>query len=192
VAAEVDEDIDLVRAHQGRELLVGKRRHVVPVIDQGRDALGDAVMAGAGEVTVDFELRAIVVLENRLHVLADDVGAKLRRDVAEPEAAARIRDVTERRRRREEWPLEASRELAVLRVNVGRREIRPTHHEKEQVLKREHRAAVVKDGELVVPQGVAVARLVAKDVGEQAVRAGGVRVAEAALDSAAKGATVEL
>src|SRR2546426_5445895 len=134
-------------------------------------------MAGAGKVTVDFELRAIVVLENRLHVLADDIGAKLRRDVTEPEAAARIRNVTERRRRREKWLLEASRELAVLRVNVGRREIRPTHHEKEQVLKREHRVAVVKDGELIMPQGVAVAPLVAKDVGEQAVRAGGVRVA---------------
>src|SRR5437879_8975658 len=111
-------------------------------------------MAGAGKVTVDFELRAIVVLENRLHVLADDVGAKLRRDVTEPEAAARIRNVTERRRRREQWLLEASRELAVLRVNVGRREIRPTHHEKEQVLKREHRVAVVKDGELVMPQEI--------------------------------------
>src|SRR5439155_15622522 len=32
VAAQVDEDVDLVRAYQGRELLVGKRRDVVPMI----------------------------------------------------------------------------------------------------------------------------------------------------------------
>ena len=62
------------------------------------------------------------------------------------------------------------------RVDVGRRETWRTHHEKEQVLERDHRVAVVQKRELVMPQGVGVARLVAKDVGEKTVRAGGVRV----------------
>jgi len=151
-----------VAAHQGREVLVGKRSHVVPAIDQRRDALGDAVSAGAAEVSVDLEPRAIVVLENGLHVVADDVVAKIRRDVADPEPPAWMRDVAERGRRRKKRLLEASREFAMPRVDVGRRETCRTHHEKQQVLKRDHRIAVMQDGELVMSQRVAVARLVAK------------------------------
>ena len=177
MTAEVDEDVDLVAAHQRREILVGKRSHLVPVIDQRRDALGDAVMSGAGEVSVDLELRAIVVLENRLYEVADDVVAKLRRDVTEPEPAAGVRDIAERRPRRQKRLLEASREFAVPRVDLSGRETCRTQHQKEQVLKRDHRVPVVKHGELVMPQGVAVARLVAKNAAEQAVRVGGVGIA---------------
>ena len=62
------------------------------------------------------------------------------------------------------------------RVEVGRREARRAHHEEQQVLERDHRMRSVGHGELVMPQRLAVAPLVAKHVGHQ-----GVRAAEAGL-----------
>jgi hypothetical protein len=71
-----------------------------------------------------------------------------------------------------ERPLEAPRELAMLRVEVGGRELAHAHHAEEQVLESEHRIRVVGDRPLVVADRLPVPRLVAQDIGEKIVGVG--------------------
>jgi hypothetical protein len=170
VAAQIDEKIDLMHTDQSRDFIVGKRMHVVPLIEQRRNAASQAIVNKAGKVANYFELSPIVIVQDRLDIMSHDVGAKIRRDVTYSKSTVWIRFVPVRALKREKRPLEALRKFAVLVVDLLRRKIVHAHHAKKEILKCDDRIPVMLDCEFVMPDGVQMPCLIAEDIGQSVMR----------------------
>ena len=77
VHGEVDEDVDLVLADLGGELLVAEADNVAPVLRAGAEALREGVGTGDLGIAEDFKIARIMPGMERPHVEADDMRAEV-------------------------------------------------------------------------------------------------------------------
>ena len=91
VHGEVDEDVDVVGADLGGELVVGEVGDVEPVVGERAEFVGDVVGAGGAGVDEDFELLVVVVGEEGVGEEGLAVVVEVGAEVGDAEAAGHCR-----------------------------------------------------------------------------------------------------
>ena len=123
-AREVDQDVDPIVADRPRESGIVERGHVAPLANEAPQMLGHAIGLGDVRVGDDVEPLAVECLEDRRHEIGHRMGAKVRRQIADPQATFRIKVALEVRRRGSDRIGERRPERSMLAKQIGAREVR--------------------------------------------------------------------
>ena len=85
VQREIDQDVDLVLADDPGQILIGAQSDVSPQVGVGAEHFREHIGPGDAGITANFKSLVIVLAEQRENILSDNVLAKIRRDVTDPQ-----------------------------------------------------------------------------------------------------------
>ncbi len=99
MAGQVDQDVDLVAAHEVGDRVVAEAHDVAPVVGGGLQLLGDVVGGLVVDVAEHLDLGLVVRRQHMGQEPADRMPAEVAGDIADPQPALRIPAALRRRRR---------------------------------------------------------------------------------------------